>query len=348
MENINDIIQRKIFALEQFLSEIKELAKKSKSLPRDKITEIPITISDWSEEKVKKHIETVREAVIYPIRHLNKNKLENIGITTGKIPESIFDNTILIDKVVELLEGIKKISDLLMKILFDEHLIEKWLLESSDEIEQKLQGIIDAEISLKEIIKKEIINEKFKCEILKRTLEDAIFLEKAEEIISNIEYLNRFGVLLDYTGEFGKFCENLDKTSDKAKDIVGNYGIPENEIKQKIEKKELSDAYKIIETLESECAERKRKLMDECKIYESTLKSFGDEILEPPKTIPELEKFVDSMREKCLGHLGELGFKLLKFLRGEEEFPEDIEVEGIKKALEALRPLFLKSIKEED
>lgn len=54
------------------------------------------------------------------------------------------------------------------------------------------------------------------------------------------------------------------------------------------------------------------------------------------------------MREKCLGHLGELGFKLLKFLRGEEEFPEDIEVEGIKKALEALRPLFLKSIKEED
>ncbi|MCK4823073.1 hypothetical protein KA005_45350, partial [bacterium] len=227
-----------------------------------------------------------------------------------------------------------------------ESLIERWLKESPDEVEQKLQDVVDAESSFKEIFEKEI-NEKFKSELLKRSLDNVSFLEKAEEIISNIEYLKSFGVLLDYTVEFEKFRDNLDTLSGKINDITEDSGISEDEIKQKIEGEALSKAQEIIEQLENECLAGKRKLLEDWEMYASTLRSFGDEISEPPDTLPDLERSVSAMEKNCLEHLGDIGIKILKFLRGEEEFPEDIEIKEIKRALEVLRPILSKSLKEE-
>ena len=346
MENIDDVIIRKIWTAEDLLPQAEEIVEKSKSLSPNKRKEISVTIGDWSEDRIKKHIETVREAVINPIRHKNKEKLKNIGVEIEKSPQEVFDDSKLIDKIATLYKNIKNIINQLTDILIDESLIERWLKESPDEVEQKLQDVVDAESSFKEIFEKEI-NEKFKSELLKRSLEDISFLESAEEIISNIEYLNSFGVLLGYTVEFEEFRDNLDTLSGKIKDIVEDFGISKGEIKQKIERKALSKACEIIEQLENECDAKKRKLLDEWKIYESTLKSFGDEIPEPPDTLPELEESVSSIKKRCLEHLGKSGFSLLKFLRGKEEFPDDITIGEIKKALEVLRPIFLKSLREE-
>jgi len=346
MEDIESVIQRKIWTAEQLLLRAKEIVEKSKSLSPSIRKGISVTISDWSEDKVRKHIEAIREAVIYPIRHENKKKLESIGVDIEKIPEGIFDDTKLIDNIVAHFEDIKDISNQLADILIGERLIEGWLKESPDEIKQKLNDIVNAKSSFKDVLEKKI-DQKFKYELLKRALENIEYLEDVNEILSDIEYVSSFGVLLDYSTPFKEFCENLDKARRKIEDILESYGISEDKIRQKINKKILSDACKDLEQLENECAERKRTLLDEWKLYASTLKSFGEEITEPPNILPELEKFVSSMKEKCLKHLGESGFRLLKFLRGEEEFPDDIEIKEIKKALEALRPIFLKSLREE-
>ena len=85
-------------------------------------------------------------------------------------------------------------------------------------------------------------------------------------------------------------------------------------------------------------------------MYASTLRTFGDEISELPNTLQDLKNSVSLMEKRCLEHLGDTGdtgIKILKFLRGEEEFPEDIEIKEIKKALEILRPILSKSLKEE-
>ena len=222
MEDICDVINRKIWTVEQFLSQAKEIVEKSRSLSPNKRKGISITVGDWSEDRVKKHIETVREAVINPIRHKNKEKLKNIGVKIQKIPQEIFDYSESINKIATLFEDIKNISNQLTDTLIGEDLIERWLKESYDEVEQKLQNIVDAKSSFKEILGKKI-NEKFKSELLKRSLDNVSFLEKAEEIISNIEYLKSFGVLLDYTVEFEKFRDNSDTLSGKINDIIEDF-----------------------------------------------------------------------------------------------------------------------------
>lgn len=346
MKDIDDIIHRKIFAVEQILSQMKEIVKKSKSLSPSEIKEISITISDWSEDAVRKHIENLKELVVNPIRHKNKKKLENIGVNIEKISVNIFEDTELIDKIVLFSEKLKNIDDQLIDILLKEHLIERWVRDTPDKIELQLQEIVEAESSIKEIFQKNF-DEKFKYELLKRILEDADFLNKAEEIISNIEYLNSFGVLLDPLDQFEEFCNISDYLSSKIKENIENNEISKEEVKQKIKGKTLSKASEIIKKIETECIEKKRKLLEEWKMYSSTLRSFDDEIQEPPDTLLELKKSVSLIRDKCLKHMGTPGFKLLKFLKGEEDFPDDIKLEEIKKALEALRPIFLKSLKEE-
>jgi len=353
-QDIGDIINRKIWTVEEILSGVDEIVEKSKSLSPSERKKISTTISDWSEDKIKKYIDILKEAVINPLKHKNKEKLKKIGADIEKIPEKVFDNTILIDGIITLFKDIRNIDDKLTNILIEEQFIENWLRDIPDEIEQKLQDVVDAGSELKEIVEKEI-NEQFKHKLLTRVLEDVSFLEEAEEIISNVDYLTKFGILNDYSLPFEDLCGNLDTLSRKISDIIDNFEISEKEIKQRVEEKPYSEAREIIEQMEKDCAERKRGLIDELKIYLSILKSLEEEIPEAlgdiseleEKTIPELEEYVRKMKKRSLGYLRESGIKLLNFLKGEAGFPKGIKINEIKRTLDVLRPIFLKGIEEE-
>lgn len=352
-QDIGDIINRKIWTVEELQSGVDEIVEKSKSLSPNERKKISTTISDWSEDKVKKYIDILKEAVINPIKHKNKEKLKEIGVDIEKIPEKVFDNTELVNNIISLFKDIRNIDNKLTDILIEKQFIENWLRNVPDEIEQKLQEIVDAGSELKEIIEKDI-NEQFKHKLLTRVLEDTAFLEKTEEIISNIDYLTKFGILIDYSLQFDDLYRELNTLSRKISDIVDNFGISEEKIKQKVKKKAHSEVYKIIEQMEKDCAERKRRLIDELKIYLSILKSLDEEIPKTlsdiseleEKTIPELEEYVRNTKEISLDYLRESGIKLLSFLKGETDFPKDIQIDDIKRALKVLRPIFLKGIKE--
>jgi len=77
-------------------------------------------------------------------------------------------------------------------------------------------------------------------------------------------------------------------------------------------------------------------------MYSTTLESIGQEVPELPQGLDELEREVKNLREKCLNSLGEEGLRILSFLKGEGDFPDQISKKGLKATLEILRPLFLK------
>ena len=349
MEDISDIINRKIWTAERLLSQAQGIAEKAKDLSPNERREISATVEDWSQDKVERRLEVVREAVLNPIRHKNKKKLEKIGIGTERIPQDLVDSTERVDRIVALLWKIRNIAEQLTDIVSNEHLIERWLIDDPDEIEQKLQDIIDGQSSLREILEiDEKIEEKFKYQLLKKSLEDTSFLEEAEEITSNVSHISSLGVLVSNSLEFEKTCEMLGTLHSRLSDLADNYGISGDDIRQKVDGTTLSEAYQMVGQLEKECVEKKRKLLEERKIFAYTLKSLDKEIPELPDTLLELEKQVNVMRARCLEHLGDAGLRLLKFLRGEDEFPENIEVGEIEIALRILRPIFLRGLREGD
>lgn len=346
MEDICEVINRKIWTVEQFLSQTGEILEKSKSLSPTRKKEVMVTIADWSEDRVRRHVETVREAVVYPIRHENKRKLDKIGVCIDRLPEDVFDNTEMVNKVLDSFNGIKTIDHQLTDILTNERIIEKLFRDSPDEIEQKLQDILNAKSSLKGIVENGI-DVKLRYELLKRSLEDVGFLEEADEILSNIEYLHSFGVLTDYTIEYEEFCQTLNQTSTTTREIIEDYGISRDEIQHKVGGKILSKAHNIMEQLENQYAEKRGKLFNEWRVYATTLKSLGEELPEPRNNLPELQERVNEARKRCLKYLGQRGFRLLKFLREEDNFPEKIDIAEVKKTLIVLRPMFLKGLSEE-
>ncbi|MHA1402093.1 MAG: hypothetical protein ACTSQE_17220 [Candidatus Heimdallarchaeaceae archaeon] len=95
-QDICDVINRKIWTVEELLSCVDEIVEKSRSLSPNKRKKISTTISDWSEDRVRKYIDTLKGAVINPLKHKNKEKLKEIGVNIEKIPENVFDNPELV------------------------------------------------------------------------------------------------------------------------------------------------------------------------------------------------------------------------------------------------------------
>jgi DNA repair exonuclease SbcCD ATPase subunit len=349
MEDLSDVINRKIWSAEQLLSQAQDIADRAKALAPSERREISVTVDDWSEDKVKRRIEVVREAVLYPIRYKNKKMLEKVGVNPERIPQNVLDNTELLHTIVALVAKIAEIAEPLTAVMTSEHLVERRLIDAPDEIEQKLQDIIDSQSSLQEILKlRSRISKEFEYQILKNSLEDTSFLEEAEEITSHISHISSLGVLLSETLEFEEMCEMLKAVRGGLSDVTDEYGISSEDIRQKLDGTTLSQAYEIVDRLKREYAEKKAKLSEEWETYAHTLKSLDKEIAEFPDTLHELETQVDDMRSRCIDHLGNAGFRLLKFVRGEEEFPENVAIEDVEMALRILRPIFLRGLREED
>jgi predicted nuclease with TOPRIM domain len=95
-----------------------------------------------------------------------------------------------------------------------------------------------------------------------------------------------------------------------------------------------------------ECSKEKSKLLEEWKLYSTTLRSLGHEVMEPPRGLNELKEEIKKLQGECLSTLGEEGLKILRFLKGEGDFPDDISINGIRNSLKIIRPLFVKFLTE--
>jgi len=342
MEDITKVVERKIWTADQLLSQLGEIKKKSESLSPEERMRIPGFSDDWSEEGVTKYVKEVGKAVEDPIKYKNKVRLEGIGVKTERISDDILGDTLGIDEILRFFQELKNINE----ILITEALLANWLKEGTDNTKEKLEGIVRAKPAFKRILESGV-DKKLKSELLKKSIIDIGFLSKAEDMIAKFTNIRDYEVVLEYDGDFEKLYQNLGEAWAKLQQIQQTYGISEAEIKNLINGKALLDAAELLANMDKEYAEKKRKLLEEWNMYASTLKSFGEEVLEPPESPQELGNAIEGLRNRCLEYLGESGLKLLKFLKGEDEFPANVGIEEIRKALESLRPFFLKALKEE-
>jgi len=348
-ENIIDIIQKKIWTAENLSKQLDDLMEKSRTLSPNERKMLPTALSDWSEDQLRKLMQSLQRAIVNPLRHKNKEKLKKIGIDVEKIPDETFDNTELIDDILKYFNEINRIDGNIVAILIEARDIENWLIESSENLIQKLQDILDIGSRVKDIANRDI-HEQFKRELIIRTLRDTTFIDDAEEVLSNIAYLSSFGISIDYTVKFEELRNDLSDLSTKMNNLVHDFGLPENGIREKVKGKSHKDSQIIIEKMENEYSREKERLIDEIRMYLSILRSFGSEALEEAelneKTFPELQELLEQIKRKSLEHLDESGMRIFRFLKGEGSFPEDIELDEVKRSLERLRPIFLKGLKE--
>lgn len=275
--------------------------------------------------------------------------MKEIGISVERIPDDIFDNTKLIDDILEYFKKINRIDKNIINILIEEKMIEKWLIENSENIIQKLKDILDIGSRLKDIAKKDA-DEQFKRQLIIKILRETTFIDDAEDALSNIDYLGRFEVLIDYSVKVEELINELNILSGEISKLVDDFGFLEEEIKEKVKSSSHKDAQNIIEEMQSEYSKEKEGLINDIEMYLSVLRTYGDETLEGlefnKKSLSELRELLEKIKKKVLGYLDEKGMRIFRFLKGEEDFPEDISIDDIKRVLECLRPIILKGLQE--
>lgn len=345
MEDIIKVVERKIWTVDQLLSQLGEIKKKAEGLSSEERKRIPRFSANWSEEGMTKYLKEVEKAVEDPIKYKNKVRLEGISLKTERIADDILGDTLGIDEVLRLFQQLKNFDENITEILITQDLLASWLREGIDNTKEKLEEIITAKPAFKRITESGT-DKKLKSELVRKSMMDVAFLNQAEDVITKFTNLREYGIKLEYDGDFEKLYQNLGEVWAKLEQIQQTYAISEGEIKSAINGKTLLDAAEIVANIGEECNERKRKLVEEWDMYASTLRSIGQDVSEPPAGLQELGNAIEELQSRCLEYLGESGLKLLKFLKGEDEFPESVGMEEIKKALESLRPFFLKALRE--
>jgi hypothetical protein len=345
-DNITDLIQRKIWSVDQLTLQAKALATKAKLLPSDEKKNIPVYSGEWSEDSIQKFFEKFKDSIVDPIRHRNRELLENIGIKVKGISEEVFDDSIGIEEVVRLLRSIKEFNETIFRILVGKEFLSAWLREALTKTKENLQEILDAKMAFK-IIVDSSVNEGLRDELLQRSITDRRFVTSAEDILSKIRFIIEYGISTEYKENFDTFKSNLENVYEKLESLQTKYRIPKDEIIKLVNGRPLHDVDEVLKNKLEECSEKERRLLDEWKMYSQTLKSIGCEVPELPQGLHELEEEVRKLKTKCLDALGEEGLNILAFLKGERDFPDKISKDDIKKTLEILRPIFVKFLREE-
>jgi hypothetical protein len=345
-EDIVNVIQRKLWTVEQLLPQAQELTKKTVELPKEMKKNIPHFSNDWSEDNVKKHVEKLHAIVRDPIRYKNRKLIEELGLQTKEIPDGVFDDSLGIRDAAGLFGDLRKFKKSISDILVQKGALLAWLKEGTDKAKEGLQGILNAKTAF-ERISESGIDESLRDELIQRSATDIGFVSSAEDAISKVKFISGFKISIQYDGEFDRFLEALENIQEKLTKLQEDYGIQIQEISTLVKGKSLPQAHELLEKELGESFQKKNTLLIEWKMYSTTLKSLGSQVPEVPTGIHELEKEIGRLKTECMNRIGEEGMVVLEFLKGEAEFPEEVSKESVTKVLVILRPLFSKFLREE-
>ena len=345
-EDIENTILKKTWTVESFLKTARELQSDAGKLPQEAKESIPVYRDDWTEENVTRYLERLKESVKRPLRFKSQKLLEGFRISAKGLPEEVLDDYSGLEAVGELIKKLAEINTKLVDIVTSKELLSPWLKEGINKAKEKLGVIIEAKIGFQRLFEKSTSDSLIE-ELVQRCIEDHEFISSAEDIISKVDYLEKINIAVEYRENFDEFQKDLTNVHEKLKSLEEDYGISNEEISALVSGKSLLEAFKLLESKAIEASERKTRMLEDWKMYSTTLESIGQEVPELPQGIDELEREVKNLKEKCLNSLGEEGVRILGFLKGEEDFPDKISKKGIKTTLEILRPLFVKFLREE-
>lgn len=341
-EDIRYVIQKKIGIAEEKLKEARSLAGKAIKLSEDERKNIPTFLGDWSERGLSEFFEQIKESVKKPLKHKNRKLLEDNGVEVKGICEGILDDS---ESVEGIAENLKKVDKRIAKLIVEKEMINCWLIQGVPATLENLNEIIVAKGAFQCIMESDT-EESLKEDLLTKCVQQRDFVEEAEKIISQLKLIKGYGVDVKYERNLESLQMWLSESKEKIEELEKEYKIAQSEVIASLQGKALSEADETLKKKIEEYSIKKTKLQEEYRMYSSTLKSLSFEVQDEPEGVHDLAKVVEDLKQESINALGDQGFSILQFLKGEGEFPREISPENMKKTLEILRPFFLKSLKE--
>lgn len=345
-ENRLGAIESKLWAADQLITQVKDLTDRAEFLETQAKENIPEYHGDWSAQNLTAFVEKFSDSIRNPIRHKNKESLEELGVQTKGLSEEIFEDTL---GCLDLASAIRDldVSGPVVKFLLKGEIIPGWLKDGLQVASDRLKDVSNARTALIELID-ECSSSSLRDELLVRCIEDTNYVEAAQDIITKVNLVSSFGIEVPDTVSFDQFNIELDSVWNLLNDLTDEYGVSKVEIEEVTKGKQLNEAQKTLKQKRTEAQNVKEQLLVEWKTYQEALKTLGHDVQDRPDTIPALQKGVQELRAKCLGTIGEGGIAILAYLSGEQGFPEQLGIEELKRTMKMLRPMFVRGLRSED
>lgn len=342
------IVERKIWIVDDLSKQTTELVIKARQLHEDAQKNIPDFSGDWSEDGVRKFFEKFKKSIQDPLRHKNQKVLEDIGVQTKGIVEEIFDDSKSIDEVARLFNDIKEFDATIASILIKREFLSEWLRDGTEKAKRSLQEILNAKPVFKRIVGSNIKQE-IKDILIEKSITDFRFLTSIDDVLLKLSVITNYGISIEENKiDFSKFQSDLETIWQKFRILEDEYKISEEEVRAVVNGKPFYDAYESLKRCVEEYSKKKRALLEDWKMYSAAIKSTDFKPQEFAGGLHQLEEEVERLKNECMSTLGEGGLGILKFLKGEGDFPSNISESDCKKVLEVLRPVFAKLLREMD
>jgi hypothetical protein len=346
--NIDDLaeqIQSKLWAADNLITQVKTLAERADSLDPAAKRNIPQYRGDWSAIGVATFVEKYGESIRNPIRHKNKTMLEDLRIRTSEVSEEILEDT---SGVLDCVSSVKALdpSSKIVNFLIERGILADWMRRGFSVANEGLRHVSIARTALNNIIES-CPNALLRDELLSKSIMDPNFIDDANDIVTKVNFVSEFGILLPPTLILEEFHLELDEVSRVLNELVDEHEIKKSDLDQLLKAKNLRETREILSTKKEENRRMSDQLFQEWTMYAEILRSVGQAVPEAPARVSELRSGVEVLRTSCLDKLGKNGMTILTYLRGEGEFPIDLAIEDLKRTIQVLRPVFIKSLKAE-
>ncbi|OYT26783.1 MAG: hypothetical protein B6U95_07055, partial [Thermofilum sp. ex4484_82] len=152
MKDLEERLSKALWKVEDFIREAEELLDKAHLLPPEKRKSLPKFAGIWKEKEVETYLQNLKETIEKPRIARSRKLLEEIGVSTEKIPKEALENTEEIEGITALFTEIKEELGDYINFLVKEGVLVKWLKEGVSETKERLQTLANVKIGLKRMV----------------------------------------------------------------------------------------------------------------------------------------------------------------------------------------------------
>jgi hypothetical protein len=332
--------------------EVDDLCRKAKSihdrasrLDEGQQAEMPPFSGPWTKNAILVHLERINEWVRTPVRAANRRRLEDIGIQ-GDIHPDVLDDSDSVDDIVCDVQQISSACQFLKPYLMQDECLPVWLSKGIAEAKRRLTLVKNSLESYKRLYSTHLAPKHLE-ELMKKAVLEPEKLTLAHATATKINSVTRCGIVLPESEDVEKLEAVLTAVSGDLSTLQTQFPEQIDSLLPTLNALLLSEAQTILAAKVVECTKARDALMTEWQRLHRALCLLGASQPDAasPQTTTGLRQQIESFREQCRATVGEEGMCLLAFLQGDAEFPTDLTLDAIRKALVSLRPLIVISPK---
>jgi len=182
-------------------------------------------------------------------------------------------------------------------------------------------------------------------ELIRRAVSDPENLATAQGTAKQIESVQQYGIAVPVSDSVASFEATVTAVGEDLLTLQSQFPEQLESLRPSLEDLPLAVAHKTVGAEVKRCVLERNTSLAEWQRLERTLHLLGISRPEAaaPRTLTGLKEQIQDFRMPCSAKVGEEGMSLLAFLHGDADFPSDLTLDTIKRALLSLRPLIVVS-----